>query len=360
VGDVEHHAVHFQRAGSHTGGHGGVGQQVLDLGVDVLADHELQQSVLGEIGMGGAGHRQHPLGVVEPRLDRTEGLDFLGVHHGLHRAAIRVAADDHLLDPEDANGVLDRRRHTAHHVSPGWDDIAGVPNDEQISRLSLQQLVGHHARVRAADVQRVRLLVRRKLPVQLLVAGVDLVLEMHDAAEQLLHCPHLVSAERVTRGAPRCALPWSAQLDTPRPRRGRAFGCPVYATEGGARPGGGAPGGEAPDSGGGGRPTATAAPGSGGVPTVWGLVTPTVCGASEAPERLVVPGCRPMTKLEDAGSGSVSSCLWRTASGESNRQDPDRVRRTTRSRSLMPAPGRDDTLSVPAMARHSAHTMLKR
>ena len=40
--------MHFQRAGPNAGGHGGVGQQVVDLGVDVLANHELQQRILAK------------------------------------------------------------------------------------------------------------------------------------------------------------------------------------------------------------------------------------------------------------------------------------------------------------------------
>jgi hypothetical protein len=76
-------------------------------------------------------------------------------------AAATVMADDHdVFDLEDIDGELDHRQAVEIGVH---DDVGDVAVDEQLARQQTDDLVGRHARIRAADPQVLRCLQRDSL-----------------------------------------------------------------------------------------------------------------------------------------------------------------------------------------------------
>ena len=85
-------------------------------------------------------------------------------------AAAVMAADDDVLHPEHGHRVLD----DGEAVEIGVDDeVRHVAVDEELAGQEIDDLVGRHAAVRAADPQIFRRLLLGELPEELRVAGAD-------------------------------------------------------------------------------------------------------------------------------------------------------------------------------------------
>ena len=96
-----------------------------------------------------------------------------------HRAALRMAADDDVADAQIFDGEFNRggggigvaRR------AGGRNDVADIFDDEQIARLALRDEFRQHARIRAGDEQRVRVLALLRQFAEKLAVIAELVAE---------------------------------------------------------------------------------------------------------------------------------------------------------------------------------------
>ena len=138
--------------------------------------------------------REGRLDMVQPAARLGQALDALAVEGGLERAAVGVAAENSVLDPEHLDGVLDRRRHPVHIVTRYGHHVARVASDEQVAGTGAQKEVRHHARVRAGDKEPLRRLHLRQ-QVKLALSGrkdlgekplVSLDQSLHTASKKLL------------------------------------------------------------------------------------------------------------------------------------------------------------------------------
>jgi hypothetical protein len=114
-------------------------------------------------------------------------------------AAAAVMADHHDVPTLSVDGELDHRQAVEIGVH---DDVGDVAVDEQLARQQADDLVGRHARIRAADPQVLRRLQARQLEE---VLGID-----------LLHAtrPGAVEVEQVERGSRwRLLPPTSFQIE---------------------------------------------------------------------------------------------------------------------------------------------------
>jgi TRAP-type C4-dicarboxylate transport system substrate-binding protein len=130
----------------------------------LLDDVQLAQAVL----RAGPVLVAHVLHVPQPVVDQAVALV---VQRGAHPAAAVVAADDDVAHLEDVDGELHHRQA----VEVGVDhDVGHVPVHEQLAGQQVDDLVGGHAAVRAADPQ----VARRLLPGE---AGEELRVPRADA-----------------------------------------------------------------------------------------------------------------------------------------------------------------------------------
>ncbi len=165
--------------------------QVVELREHVLLDQRVDPGLLVQLRMVLADHDLGARGIVEPALDGRQALQLLGMQQRLHRAAVRMAADDDVLHVEGGDRVFDRRGDATIDVAVRRRDVAGVAADEQVARLGLNDQVGHDTRIRAGDQQRFRLLPRRERAKEVAVLLINLVLEAQRSIDQSLHTQHL-------------------------------------------------------------------------------------------------------------------------------------------------------------------------
>lgn len=150
VGDIEDPAVEFHFLAGESSGDAGVGTEVVELGEDVFLDHDDVALVAGEIGVA-EGDAAGAFGMVEPGADDGHLGDGIGVHGGMHGAAVGVAADDDVFNAEDHDGVFDGGGNAAHGLAIGGHDVAGVADGEEVTGFRVGDHVGDDAGVRAGD-----------------------------------------------------------------------------------------------------------------------------------------------------------------------------------------------------------------
>src|SRR5690606_4341000 len=121
--------------------------------VDHLPEHvELAQARVLQLGVAGLvqavgvvlGHVGH---VADPVVDQAQAL---AGQRGVHAAATVVADDEDVLDLQHVHRELDHRQAVEVGVH---DHVGDVAVDEDLARGHVDDLVGRHARVRAADPQ---------------------------------------------------------------------------------------------------------------------------------------------------------------------------------------------------------------
>ena len=109
----------------------------------------------------------HVLHVPQPVVDEAERL---ALPRGADAAAPVVADDDHVLDVQHVDGVLQDRQAVQVGVH---DDVGDVPVDEQLAGQQVHDLVGRHAAVRAADPQVARALLGGQALEEVGLLGLD-------------------------------------------------------------------------------------------------------------------------------------------------------------------------------------------
>ena len=131
---------------------------------------------------------------------RGELQPFAQVRHGFarrifaeqrrHRAALRMAADDDVAHAQRLDGKLDGGGGgigAARRIR-GRDDVADVFHDEEVARLALRDEFRQHARIRAGDEQRVRVLpFLRQLAKKFPVIAELVPLKLVNACDELFH-----------------------------------------------------------------------------------------------------------------------------------------------------------------------------
>src|ERR1700679_4343248 len=108
-----------------------------------------------------------------------------------------MAADDDLAHAQRLDGELDRGGGGigAARRARRRDDVADIFHDEQIARLALRDEFRQHARIRAGDEQRVRILsLLRELAEQFAVIAKLVPLKLVNAADELFHDLYLVES----------------------------------------------------------------------------------------------------------------------------------------------------------------------
>ena len=188
-------AVQRELAALHFAPHHGVVHQPLQLQHD--------RALLGAAHRLGAGlHGQQRFrGQLEPGLQRHGflGHTFVG---GANGAAMAVAADDDALHMQRQHCVLNRGHGAVQAMRAviGRNESAHVAHDEQLARAGASQQIGHHARVRAADEQRLGVLaLGHQVLKALLVQGKVIGLKTPQTQQQLVggvfaHCTRGESA----------------------------------------------------------------------------------------------------------------------------------------------------------------------
>src|SRR5262249_20450183 len=139
--------VHHDRRPAHVGG---------------LAQHVQLREPGRRLRVGGAAREVigvllgHVLHVPQPVVDQSQrGL----LPHHLDPAAAVVAADDHVLDLQHVDGVLEHRQAVQVRVD---DDVGDVAVNEELARQEAHDLVGRHAAVGAPDPEEARRLLPRE------------------------------------------------------------------------------------------------------------------------------------------------------------------------------------------------------
>ena len=100
------------------------------------------------------------------------------IEQALHRPAVRVAADDDVLDAKTRDREFDRRRFAAAHGAVGRHEIAGVAQDEKVSGRRLGEQARVDTRIGAGDEQRLRRLAFGEAFEQFALAAEHLRLEV--------------------------------------------------------------------------------------------------------------------------------------------------------------------------------------
>src|SRR5262245_12311055 len=98
-----------------------------------------------------------------------------------------MAAQDDVSNAEMGHGVFDRRFFAVGCGAGGGDEVAGVPEDEQLPRPSLRQEIWIDARIGAGDEKGQRRLPFAQLPKQLLLAAEDPLLKVEDSLNDSRH-----------------------------------------------------------------------------------------------------------------------------------------------------------------------------
>src|SRR5437879_4921529 len=119
----------------------------------VLFDRGRQQSIPVQMAVVVSDYTEGLLGVGEPRRNRRERRNQLGLQQPLHGSAVGVPADNDVLDTEYGNGELDGRRLSAAGGTLRRYNVPGVAEDEQVAGLGSSQQVWINAGVRASDKQ---------------------------------------------------------------------------------------------------------------------------------------------------------------------------------------------------------------
>jgi hypothetical protein len=141
-------AVHLERLAAFPGLlHRGALHDVLHLVARVqLAQAPVPRFLVQAVQLAGVLLR-HVLHVAQPVVGQADAV----IGHGrVHAAAAVVAAENDVAHLEDVDGELDHRQAVEVGVHHHVGDVAV---DEHLARRQAGDLVGRHARVRAADPQ---------------------------------------------------------------------------------------------------------------------------------------------------------------------------------------------------------------
>ncbi len=109
---------------------------------------------------------------------------MIGRERAFDDAAIGVAADDDVGNAQDAGGVLDGGGNAAKRIGIQRNNIADDAADEQLAGDGLRQQAGVDARVRAGDEERIGALTHGQFLEEFAAAGIDVALELGDAAQE--------------------------------------------------------------------------------------------------------------------------------------------------------------------------------
>ena len=96
------------------------------------------------------------LHMLQPAVRLGQFLQPLPVQRRLHRSAIRVPAQNHVLHLQHIHRVLDRRRHAVHIVHRNRHHVPDAAADKQIARPGAQNQIRHNARIRTGNEQPLR------------------------------------------------------------------------------------------------------------------------------------------------------------------------------------------------------------
>src|SRR5690606_37081818 len=161
-----------------------VGGQVTELGDDVL----LGQHAEGVAVRVAAVLLHHYLGhfrVLQPGPHCRHAAQLLGVEHRLHCAAVRVPADDDVLDPQRHHRVFDGGGDAAAHLAIGRYHVTHVAGSEQVARRALGDEFRYHAGVGTGNEHGLGGLLEGQLVEQFLLIGIDHLVEVHVAINDL-------------------------------------------------------------------------------------------------------------------------------------------------------------------------------
>src|SRR5690554_1472773 len=125
------------------------------------------------------------LRVLQPGPYRRHVAQLLGVEYRLHRAAVGVPADDDVLDPQRHHRIFDGGGDTTEHLAIGRYHVTHVAGNEQITRRALGDEFRYHAGVGTGNEHRFWGLLEGQLVEQLLLVGIDHLMEMHVAINDL-------------------------------------------------------------------------------------------------------------------------------------------------------------------------------
>src|SRR5205085_4487835 len=127
------------------------------------------------------------LGVGQPLGDGRKIRNLRRIEQAFDGAAVRVTADDDVLDAESCDGELDRGRFAASLTGMGRNDVAGVPEDEQVAGLRLREKVRVDAGIGAGDEERLGVLSVSERLEQSLERTEVFFLKLVDTLNQFLH-----------------------------------------------------------------------------------------------------------------------------------------------------------------------------
>ncbi len=192
--DVVDPAVQVQPTLLQGAGDAGVGAQVGQLGDHVVPHQGVQPRRLGGVFVG-AVHRPCGLGVVQPAGHRRQLVETGAGRDGAHRAAVRVAADHDVADPEHRHRVFHRGADPAGLRPVAGDDVAGITDHEEFAGLALGQQFGDHPTVRAGDEQCLGGLPGGQGLEQLRARRVGVALEAEKAVDDVTHGAGLLAVE---------------------------------------------------------------------------------------------------------------------------------------------------------------------
>jgi len=99
-----------------------------------------------------------------------------------------VTAYDDVAHPQHHDGIFDSGGHAAILRGVGRNDVACVTADEQIARLRLHDMFGHHAGIGTGNHQRLgALAMAGQLIVERALVRKDLGLKTEHATDKLVH-----------------------------------------------------------------------------------------------------------------------------------------------------------------------------
>jgi hypothetical protein len=100
--------------------------EVVQLNQDILLDCGGHQIVSGHVGVLLFDDPLRGRSMSQPLCHRRHLFQFVRVQQSRHRAALRVATDDDVLDAESLHGELDRGRFAAIRCTVRRNDVTGV------------------------------------------------------------------------------------------------------------------------------------------------------------------------------------------------------------------------------------------
>ena len=130
--------------------------QVFELREHILLDGDVELFCPGSVRVFFVHDAPCGFGVRQPVAQCGKGCGRRRIEQTFHRPAMRVAADDDVLDAKASDREFDGRRFAAAHGAVGRHEIAGVAQDKKVSRRRLGEQAWVDTRIGAGDEQRLR------------------------------------------------------------------------------------------------------------------------------------------------------------------------------------------------------------